>query len=118
MSHFEVSKFDGTGDLRLWQVKIQSVLVDKSLDGALEDADPNLASTSREEMKTIDKRALVMLCLALVDNVLRQVCEEKTALALWKKLETLYLDKSLSSHFCRCLGSDCAPGVTPRGAFG
>jgi hypothetical protein len=40
-----------------------------------------------------------MLRLALAYNVLRQVCEEKTSLALWKKLETLYLDKSLSSRF-------------------
>jgi hypothetical protein len=99
MSHLEVSKFDGTGDFWLWQVKIQSMLVDKSLEATLEDGDPDLASTSREEMKNIHKRALAVLRLALADNVSRQVCEEKTALALWKKLETLYLDKSLSSRF-------------------
>jgi hypothetical protein len=23
----------------------------------------------------------------------------------------------LGSHVCRCFGSDCAPGVTPQGAF-
>jgi hypothetical protein len=75
------------------------MLVDKSLEASLEDGDPNLASTSREEMKNIDKMALAVLHLALADNVLREVCEEKTALALWKKLETHYLDKSLSSYF-------------------
>jgi hypothetical protein len=31
------------------------VLVDKNLEAALEDGDPDLASTSREEMKNIDK---------------------------------------------------------------
>jgi hypothetical protein len=36
-------------------------------------------------MNNIYKRALAVLCLALADNVLRQVCDEKTALALWKK---------------------------------
>jgi hypothetical protein len=76
--------------VRLWQVKLQYVLVNKSLEAALEDVDPNFASTSREEMKNIDKRALEVPRLALVDNVLKQVCEEKSTLALWKKLETLF----------------------------
>jgi hypothetical protein len=42
MSRLEVSKFDGTGDFQLWQVKIHSVLIDKSLEAALEDGYPNL----------------------------------------------------------------------------
>ena len=58
-----------------------------------------MTSASKNELKTIDKRALAVLCLALADNVLRQVCEEKSVLALWNKLEYLYLDKSLSSRF-------------------
>lgn len=99
MSTLEVSKFDGNGDFRLWQVKMQPVLVDKGLDITLEEVDSDLASISKEELKTIDKKALAALCLALVDNVLRQVCEGKSAKALWKKLEPLYLDKSVSSRF-------------------
>ena len=99
MSTLEVSKFDGSGDFRLWQVKMQSILIDKSLDIALEKVDSDLASASKDESKMIDKRVLVVLRLALADNVLRQVCEEKSALALWNKLESLYLDKSLSSRF-------------------
>ena len=58
-----------------------------------------MTSASKNELKTIDKRALAVLCLALADNVLRQVCEEKSVLALWNKLESLCLDKSLSSRF-------------------
>ena len=82
MSNLEVSKFDGNGDFRLWQVKIQLVLVDKGLDSALEVGDSDLAITSRDEMQKIDKKALAVLRLALADNVLRQVCEEKTAIGL------------------------------------
>ena len=77
MSTSEVSKFDGSGDFKLWQVKMQSLLVEKSLDMALENIDSDLASTYKEELKTIDKRALAVLRLALADNVLRQLCEEK-----------------------------------------
>ena len=77
MSTSEVSKFDGSGDFRLWQVKMQSILIDKSLDIALEKVDSDLASASKDESKTIDKRALAVLRLALADNVLRQLCEEK-----------------------------------------
>jgi hypothetical protein len=81
MSTLEVSKFDGSGDFRLWQVKIQSILVDKNLDTALEKIDSDLSSATKHEMKNIDKRALEVLRLALADNVLRQVCE-KTAIGL------------------------------------
>ncbi|KAL5681709.1 hypothetical protein ACJX0J_008094, partial [Zea mays] len=40
-----------------------------NLEASLEDGDPNLASTSREEMKNIDKMALAVLHLALANNV-------------------------------------------------
>ena len=85
MSTSEVSKFDGSGDFKLWQVKIQSLLVEKSLDMALENIDSDLASTYKEELKTIDKRALAVLRLALADNVLRQVCEEKNLQWLFER---------------------------------
>jgi len=85
MSTLEVSKFDGSGDFRLWQVKMQSILIDKSLDIALEKVDSDLASASKDELKTIDKRALAVLRLALADNVLRQVCEEKNLQWLFER---------------------------------
>ena len=55
MSTLEVRKFDGSGDFRLWQVKMQSILIDKSLDIALEKVDSDLASASKDELKIIDK---------------------------------------------------------------
>ena len=69
MSSLEVSKFDGNANFCSWQVKIQSV--DKGLDNALEEGDPDLATTSKDEMKKIDKKPLAVLRLALADNVLR-----------------------------------------------
>jgi hypothetical protein len=45
MSTLEVSKFDGSGNFRLWQVKVLSILADKGLVIALEETDPDLAST-------------------------------------------------------------------------
>ena len=54
MSTLEVSKFDGNGDFRLWQVKIHSVLVDKGLDTMLEDGE---VDRSNDEMKMLDKKA-------------------------------------------------------------
>ena len=58
--------------------------------------DQDLTPATRDEMKNTDK---IGSGLAIADNVSRQVCEEKTAISIWKKLEALYLDKSLSSHF-------------------
>ena len=43
------------------------------------------------------ENAYSLLILNLADNVLRQVDEKETALKIWKKLESLYMVKSLSN---------------------
>lgn len=44
------------------------------------------------------EKAYISIILQLVDNVIRQVNKERTALEAWKKLDELFFLKSLSSH--------------------
>lgn len=57
-------------------MKLQSVLIDKGLGCCYRGDNPNLASTTRDEMKNLDKKGL--LVPALADSVLRQVHGEKS----------------------------------------
>nr|GFA48164.1 retrovirus-related Pol polyprotein from transposon TNT 1-94 [Tanacetum cinerariifolium] len=44
------------------------------------------------------KKAYSALILCLGDRVLREITKETTAVRIWKKLETLYMRKSLANH--------------------
>lgn len=50
-------------------MKIQFFLIHKSLDIAIKEVDPDLASTTIDEMKNTDMKALIVLFLSLADNV-------------------------------------------------
>ncbi|MFQ6666253.1 hypothetical protein Gotur_032680 [Gossypium turneri] len=66
---FEIEKFDGETNFNLWQVRMMTILVQTSLKN---------------------------LCLA--NTILQEVLIEKTSSALWKRLETLYVTKSLANR--------------------
>ena len=47
----------------------------------------------------VDKaRSVIILCLR--DKVLREVSREQTVVAMWEKLESLYMTKSLAHRLC------------------
>nr|KYP35365.1 Retrovirus-related Pol polyprotein from transposon TNT 1-94 [Cajanus cajan] len=55
--------------------------------------------TQKNKNKMIDKaRNVIILCLG--DKSLREVAREKTIVAIWVKLESLYMTKSLESRLC------------------
>ena len=55
--------------------------------------------SQKEKSEMIDKaRSAIILCLG--DKALREVAKEKTAAAMWLKLESLYMTKSLANRLC------------------
>ena len=48
-----------------------------------------------EEWTTIDEKAHSTIMLCLSDDVIIEVVDQETAAALWMKLESLYMTKSL-----------------------
>ncbi|GJS09683.1 hypothetical protein Tco_0366479 [Tanacetum coccineum] len=76
-TEFDIEKFDGMNDFGLWQVRMKALL---------------------EYDNVIRKKAYSTLILCLGDRVLRKITKETTAAGIWKKLETLYMTKSLANH--------------------
>jgi hypothetical protein len=49
-------------------------------------------------MKEFDEKTHSAILLSLSDGVLREVAHEETVVRLWKKLENLYMKKSLTNR--------------------
>jgi len=92
---FEVEKFDGHNSFSLWRLKMRALLRQQGLAKILNGEVP---STSTEEMKEFDEKAYSAILLSLSNGVLREVADEETAAGLWKKLENLYMKKSLTNR--------------------
>nr|BAQ19356.1 putative gag-pol polyprotein [Torenia fournieri] len=116
-ARFEVEKFTGDNDFGLWKMKMRALLTQQGLIEVLMVEDPpatvvaGTAPTGQEdaaaaavnaqaaaEKKILDSKAHSVIILSLGDRVLRQVSHESTALGLWKKLEELYMTKSLANR--------------------
>jgi hypothetical protein len=54
-----------------------------------------------EEMKEVEKKAHSAILLCLLDGVLKEVANEETVAGLWKKVENLYMKKSLTNRLFR-----------------
>jgi hypothetical protein len=76
---------------------MQAVLVHDDLDEALEGfgQKDKEAWTPDEEGK--DRKALSMIHLQFLNNILQECLEEKSAAALWLKLESICMQKDLTS---------------------
>ena len=105
-ARLEAEKFTGKNDFGLWRMKMRAMLIQQGLSAALEtEKEKETAAVDLDE-KAVAKRAeiaakahsVVVLCLG--DKVLREVAKETTAAGILKKLENLYLTKSLANRLC------------------
>ncbi|KAL6513040.1 E3 ubiquitin-protein ligase upl4 [Orobanche minor] len=93
---FELEKFTGENDFNLWRIKIKALLVQQGVGAAIDQE--ALAAIDKTKVAEIQSKAHSALILSLGDEVLREVSEETTALAVWGKLESLYMKKSLANR--------------------
>ena len=87
---------------------MEAFLCSQGLEGALESEvietsteceTPALSTAQKEAQTEVKKKAYSLLILSLGDKVLREVVSKlKTAAETWKRLEDLYLKKTLSSR--------------------
>uniref|UniRef100_A0A0D2ZRY6 CCHC-type domain-containing protein n=1 Tax=Brassica oleracea var. oleracea TaxID=109376 RepID=A0A0D2ZRY6_BRAOL len=49
------------------------------------------------DLETLEEKAFSTILLCLVDEIIIEVSDEKTAASLWQKLESLYMTKSLTN---------------------
>ena len=73
----------------LWQVKMRALLAQADYDVALDSFGKNRIEDWTAEEKRIDCKALSQIQLHLHNNILQEVLSEKTAAALWLKLEDI-----------------------------
>jgi hypothetical protein len=82
----------------LWQVKMRAVLLHHDLDDALESfGKKNQKAWTPDEARK-DHKASSMIHLQLSNNVLHECLEEKSTTTLWLKLESICMQKDLTSR--------------------
>jgi len=94
---FDLPLLDYNTRFSLWQVKMRAVLAHPDLDDALDGFNKKDAKTWTDEEKRKDRKALSLIHLHLSNNILQEVLQEKTAAALWLKLELICMSKDLTS---------------------
>ena len=90
-SKLEIEKFDGKCDFNLWKMKVQALLRNLGLNEAIIDTKKMTTTITSE----ILKKAKNTIILSLGDLRLRKVSRESSTSAIWKKLEEIYVVKSL-----------------------
>lgn len=96
----EVERFYGKGDFGIWRRRI-AALVQQKVAKALGSLKCIPESLSDSEKSDVMEMAFSTFTLHLDDKVMRKVSSESTAAGLWKKLEDLYLNKSLQDRIYR-----------------
>ncbi|KAK1649736.1 hypothetical protein QYE76_067541 [Lolium multiflorum] len=95
---FDLPQLDYTTRFSLWQVKMRAILTQSSdLDEALDGFGKKDAKTWIDEEKRKDRKAFSLTQLHLFNNILQEVLSEKSAAALWLKLESICMSKDLTS---------------------
>ncbi|KAG8489014.1 hypothetical protein CXB51_016944 [Gossypium anomalum] len=94
---YEIPLLDRNTRFVLWQIKMQAVLAQMDLEDALLGIDKMPSTLTDEEKKRKDRKALTQLHLHLSNEILQDVMKEKTAAALWKRLEQICMSKTLTS---------------------
>ncbi|GJT66197.1 retrovirus-related pol polyprotein from transposon TNT 1-94 [Tanacetum coccineum] len=81
--------------LRYYQCKVRALLKQQGIWAPL--AGPKLADMTDVKYSSQDEKAHSTILLSLSDEVLYEVADEETAAGVWKKLEKLYMTKSLTN---------------------
>ncbi|GJV97837.1 hypothetical protein Tco_1549414 [Tanacetum coccineum] len=91
---FDIEKFDGTGNFRLWRIKMHALLIQYGCEAALEVLPANMEAQTKAEL---NKKAHSVMILCLGNKVLREVTRETNTAGVWLKLKNLYMKKSLAN---------------------
>jgi hypothetical protein len=110
LTKFDIPKFNGKISFAIWQIQMKAVLTQLVVQKALQ---TRPASITDDKWQYIDERALSAIQLGLSFDVLREVMHEKSTTTLWKKLEELYMTKSIANklrlkeRLCTIRMSEC-----------
>ncbi|GJT41147.1 hypothetical protein Tco_0941012 [Tanacetum coccineum] len=73
---FDIEKFNGTGDFKLWRIKMRALLIQNGCKEALSVLPADMEAQTKAEL---NKKAYSIMILCLGNKVLRKVTGETTA---------------------------------------
>ena len=94
----DIEKFDRSVNFGLWQVKMKAILIQNGVHKALDGKEKMPEGTSEARWEEMDAKALSAIQLCLSNEVLREVVKEVTSKGIWQKLESLYMEKSVTNR--------------------
>jgi hypothetical protein len=92
---FDMMKFDGSGNFRLWQRRVKNLLVQQGMVKALYGT--KLEGMADIDWKELEAKAMATIRLCLGDDVMYHVMDEESSATVWLKLESRYMLKSLTN---------------------
>ncbi|MBA0756786.1 hypothetical protein Gogos_022163, partial [Gossypium gossypioides] len=95
-SRFDIEQFDGIANFNLWQVQMMTILVQNGLNKVVIGKKP--IDMDHSEWEELNEKALSTIQLCVINNTLQEVLNEKIMSTLCKKLEALYMKKSLTNR--------------------
>ena len=93
----DVVKFDGTGNFGLWQRRVKDLLVQQGLVKALYGKARKPETMTDDEWEELDMKAVSTIRLCLADELMYDVLNDVSTAAIWLKLESQYMSKSLTN---------------------
>ena len=94
----DIEKFDRSVNFGLWQVKMRAILIQNGVHKAIDGVEKMPEGMSASRWEEIDSKALLAIQLCLCNEVLREVVKETTTKGIWEKLESLYMEKSVTNR--------------------
>ena len=96
MGKFEVDPFDGNNNFSLWQSTIKDLLVQQGLPKAILEKDKQPTDMKKKDWEELEMKIMSTIRLSLAPEVKYKFLNEISAPDLWKKLEKIYISKSLT----------------------
>ena len=93
----EIERFDGNGDFRIWRRKIKGMLASQKLLRVLEDPISWPEGTTKDQKEEMLESAIGIMIFHLSDSIIRMVDKEDTPSKIWKKLDELFQQKTLTN---------------------
>ena len=97
IAKIDVVKFDGTGNFGLWQRRVKDLLVQQGLVKALYEKAKKLETIMDDEWEELDMKVVNTIRLYLADELMYDVMDDVSSAAIWLKLESRYMSKSLTN---------------------
>ncbi|GJS77777.1 retrovirus-related pol polyprotein from transposon TNT 1-94 [Tanacetum coccineum] len=90
-----IEKFSGKSNFSLWRIKIRALLKQQGIWASIAGTKPYDTTDANYMLQEENAHSTILLCLS--DEVLYEVGDEETEKGVWKKLETIYMKKSLTN---------------------